>query len=76
MREQVEGQWCESRIETAQEMRPGVPTVFLQHTRVSSGGLTREQENPEVHGGVSIANQSGSTVSSQGSTTSSSSYPR
>jgi hypothetical protein len=34
----------------------GVPTVFLQHTRVSSGGLAREQEDPEVRRGVSIAN--------------------
>jgi hypothetical protein len=52
-----------------------VPTVFLQHTRVSRGGLAREQENPEIGEGVGIANQSGSIVSSQGSTTSSSSYP-
>jgi hypothetical protein len=34
-----------------------VPTVFLQHTRVSRGGLAHEQENPEVHGGVGTANQ-------------------
>jgi hypothetical protein len=52
----------------------GVPTVFLQHTRVSRGGLAREQENPEVHGEVGIANQSGSIVSSHKSTTSSNSY--
>jgi hypothetical protein len=39
-----------------------VPTVFLQHTRVSSGGLAREQENPKVHGGVGIENQSSSIV--------------
>jgi hypothetical protein len=51
-----------------------VPTVFLQHTRVSSGGLAREQENPEVHEGVSIANQSGPIGFSHKSTTSSSSY--
>jgi hypothetical protein len=51
-----------------------VPTVFLQHTRVSSGGLAREQENPEVRGGVGIANQSGSIVSSHKFMTSSSSY--
>jgi hypothetical protein len=44
----------------------GVPTVFLQHTRVSSGSLAREQENPEVRGGVGIANQSGSIVLSHG----------
>jgi hypothetical protein len=53
----------------------GVPTVFLQHTRVSSGGLAREQENPEVHEGVSIANQSGPIGFFHESTTSSSSYP-
>jgi hypothetical protein len=52
----------------------GVPTVFLQHTRVSSGGLACEQENPEVREGVSIANQSSSIVSSHKSTTSSNSY--
>jgi hypothetical protein len=52
----------------------GVPIVFLQHTRVSRGGLTREQENLEVRGGVGIATQSGSFISSQGSTTSNSSY--
>jgi hypothetical protein len=44
----------------------GVPTVFLQHTRVSSGGLAREQESPEVRGGVGLANQFSSTVLSHG----------
>jgi hypothetical protein len=44
----------------------GVPTVFLQHTRVCSGGLAREQENPEVRGEVGIANQSDSIVLSHG----------
>jgi hypothetical protein len=53
----------------------GVPTVFLQHTRVSSGGLAREQENPEVREGIGIANQSGPTSFFLESTTSSSSYP-
>jgi hypothetical protein len=52
-----------------------VPTVFLQHTRVSSGSLVREQENPKVREGVSIANQSSSIVSSHKSTTSSNSFP-
>jgi hypothetical protein len=33
---------------------------------VSRGSSTREQENPEVRGGVSIADQSGSIVSSHG----------
>jgi hypothetical protein len=51
-----------------------VPTVFLQHTRVSGEGLVREQENPEVREGVGIANQCGSIVSSQRSTMSNSSY--
>jgi hypothetical protein len=41
---------------------------------VSRGGSAREQENPEVREGVGIANQSGSIVSSNKSTTSSSSY--
>jgi hypothetical protein len=53
----------------------GVPTVFMQHTCVSRGSSTREQEDREVRGGVGIANQSSSIVSSQGSTTSNSSYP-
>jgi hypothetical protein len=53
----------------------GVPAVFRQHTCVSRGGSAREQEDLEVRGGVGIANQSGSIVSSQGSMTSSSSYP-
>jgi hypothetical protein len=52
-----------------------VPAVSQRHTRVSSGGLACEQENPEVCGEVGVANQSGSIVSSQGSTTSNSSYP-
>jgi hypothetical protein len=54
----------------------GVPTVFLQHTRVRRGSLTREQENPRVRRKVGIANPFGSIVSSQGSMTFSSSYPR
>jgi hypothetical protein len=53
----------------------GVPTVFLQHTCVSREGSAHEQEDLEVCRGVGIANQSGSIVSSQGSTTSSNSYP-
>jgi hypothetical protein len=53
----------------------GVPIVFQQHTCVSRGGSARELEDLEVRGGVGIATQSGSIVSSQGSTTSSSSYP-
>jgi hypothetical protein len=52
----------------------GVPTVFLQHTRVSRGGLAREQVGPEVRREVSLANQTGSIISSHKSTTSSSSY--
>jgi hypothetical protein len=53
----------------------GVPAVFQRHTRVSRGGLNREQENPEVREGVSIANQSGPIGFSHKFTTSSSSYP-
>jgi hypothetical protein len=41
---------------------------------VSRRSSTREQENPEVHRGVSIANKSSSIVSSHKSTTSSNSY--
>jgi hypothetical protein len=53
----------------------GVPTVFLQHTRMSSGGLAREQENPEIRKGVGIANQSGPIGFFLESSTSNSSYP-
>jgi hypothetical protein len=53
----------------------GVPTVFQWHTCMSRGSSTREQEDLEVRGGVGIAYQSGSIISSQGSTTSNSSYP-
>jgi hypothetical protein len=52
----------------------GMPDVFLQCMCVSRGSSTHEQENPEVRGGVGIANQSGSIISSHESTTSSSSY--
>jgi hypothetical protein len=51
-----------------------VPTVFLQHTRVSGEGLVREQENPEVREGVGIANQFCPIGFFHESTTSSSSY--
>jgi hypothetical protein len=51
-----------------------VPTVSQRHTRMGSEGLTREQEDLEVRGGFGIANQSGSVVSSQESTTPSNSY--
>jgi hypothetical protein len=53
-----------------------VPTVFLQHTRVSSGGLVREQEDLEVRGGVGIANQSGSIILSFGPRHPATSFPR
>jgi hypothetical protein len=52
----------------------GVPTVFLQHTRMSKGGSAREQEDPEVSGEVGIANQSGPIGFSHKTMTSSSSY--
>jgi hypothetical protein len=54
----------------------GVPTVSQRHTRMGSEGLTREQEDLEVRGGFGVANPFGSIISSQGSTTFSSSYPR
>jgi hypothetical protein len=44
-----------------------VPAMFQWHTCVSRGSSTREQEDLEVRGGIGIANQSGSIVSSQGS---------
>jgi hypothetical protein len=53
----------------------GVPTMFVQHTCVSRGDSGHEQKDPEVRGEDGIANQPGSIVLSQGSTTSSSSYP-
>jgi hypothetical protein len=71
---QVKGQRCKSRTGTARR-RCGVPAVFQQHTCVSRGSSAREQEDLEVRGGVGIVNQSGSIVLSQGSATSSSSYP-
>jgi hypothetical protein len=51
-----------------------MPEVFLQCMCVSRGSSTREQEDPEVREGVSIANQSGPIGFSHKSTTSSSSY--
>jgi hypothetical protein len=41
---------------------------------MSRGNSNRKQENPEVRGGIGIANQAGFIISSQESTTSSSSY--
>jgi hypothetical protein len=84
-REQVESQWCESRTGTTRKrwnpawrsyrrLRGCADRVSAAHAR-EQWRLSREQENPEVRGGVGIANQSGSIVSSQGSTTSNSSYP-
>jgi hypothetical protein len=52
----------------------GMPDVFQQHTCVSREGSAREQENLEVRREIGIANQSGSVVSSQESTTPSNSY--
>jgi hypothetical protein len=52
----------------------GVPAVFQRHTRVSRGGLNRERVDPEVRGGVGIANQSGPIGFFHESTTSSNSY--
>jgi hypothetical protein len=51
-----------------------VPAMFQWHLCVSRGSSTREQEDLEVREGIGIVNQSGSIVSSQGSTTPSNSY--
>jgi hypothetical protein len=50
------------------------PAMLKHHLCVGRGSSTREQEDLEIRGGVGIANQSGSIVSSHESTTSSSSY--
>jgi hypothetical protein len=52
----------------------GVPAVFQWHMCVSRGSSKREQEDPEVRGGVSLANQSGPIGFFRESTTSSNSY--
>jgi hypothetical protein len=69
--EQVEGQGYGSKTGAARRRYDQA----RWHTCVSRGSSTREQEDREVRRGVGIANQSGSIVSSQGSTTSNSSYP-
>jgi hypothetical protein len=53
-----------------------VPTVFLQHTRVSRGGLVHEQKDPKVRGGVGIANPSSSIVLSYGPRHPATPFPR
>jgi hypothetical protein len=84
-RKQAGGRWCRSRAGAAhrrcdqarwscRRLR-GYAGRVLRHTRVSRGGLAHKQEDLEVREGVGIANQFGSIVSSQGSTTSSNSYP-
>jgi hypothetical protein len=84
-REQIGGRWCGSRAEAAhrrcsqarrscRRLRGCADRVSAAHTR-EQWRLSCEQENPEVHGGVGIANQSGSIVFSHEFTTSSSSYP-
>jgi hypothetical protein len=45
----------------------GMPDMFLQCICVSRGSSTREQEDLEVRERISIANQSGTIVSSHGS---------
>jgi hypothetical protein len=83
-REQVKSQWCERRAEVAhwrcdqarrscRRLRGCADRVSAAHAR-EQWRLSREQGNPEVRGGVGIANQAGFIISSQGSTTSSSSY--
>jgi hypothetical protein len=84
-RKQAGGRWCRSRAGAAhrrcdqvrrscRRLR-GYAGRGLRHTRVSRGGLARKQKDLEVREGVGIANQFSSIVSSQGSTTSSNSYP-
>jgi hypothetical protein len=53
-----------------------VPTVFLQHTRVSRGGSVHEQKDPKVRGGIGIANPSGSIVLSYGPRHPATPFPR
>jgi hypothetical protein len=83
-REQVKGQWCESSTgivckrcdrarRSCKRLRGCAGPASAAHVR-EQRRLSREPENPEVRKGVGIANQSSSFVSSQGSTTSSSSY--
>jgi hypothetical protein len=67
---------CDRTRRSCRKLRECAGRVSVQwHTRVSSGGLAREQENPEVREGVGIANQSGPIGFFLESTTSNSSYP-
>jgi hypothetical protein len=65
---------CEWLRKYAASARTGAVRSRRVSSCVGRGCSTREQENPEVRGGIGIANQAGFIVSSQGSTTSSSSY--
>jgi hypothetical protein len=64
---------CDQARRSCRRLRGCADCVSAAHAR-EQWRLSREQENPEVRGGDGIANQSGSNVSSQRSTTSSSFY--
>jgi hypothetical protein len=65
---------CEWLRKYADSARTGAVKSRRVSSYVGRGCSTHEQENPEVRGEVSIANQSGSVVSSQESTTPNNSY--
>jgi hypothetical protein len=65
---------CEWLRKYADSARTGAVRSRRVSSYVGRGCSTREQENPEVRGEISIANQSGSVISSQESTTSNNSY--
>jgi hypothetical protein len=84
-RKQVKSQWCGSSTGTARRrynqarrscrrLRGCADRISIAHAR-EQWRLSLEQENPEVRGGVGIANQSGPIGFFHESTTSSSSYP-
>jgi hypothetical protein len=64
---------CDRARQSCRRLRGCADLVSAAHAR-EQWKLSREQENPEVRGGVVIAKQSGSIVSSHKSTTSSSSH--
>jgi hypothetical protein len=64
---------CNQARRSCRKLRECAGRVSAAHAR-EQWRLSREQENPEVRGGVSIADQSSSIVSSYKSTTSSNSY--
>jgi hypothetical protein len=64
---------CDQAWRSCRRLRGCADRVSAAHAR-EQWRLSCEQENPKVRGGVNIANQSGSIVSSQESTMSNSSY--